>query len=541
MEKIKFEDLPLSSEIQRAVQDMGFTEATPIQAESIPHLLEGVDIVGQAQTGTGKTAAFGIPTAEKVDADYRAVQAIVLCPTRELAMQVAVEFKKLIKYKERLFTLTVYGGVAIDPQIKNLKKGVQIVIGTPGRVIDLIKRRALDLSTVETVVFDEADEMLNMGFRDDIEFILQQTPKERQTILFSATMPPAILALSKQYMHEPLSIKILKKELTVANIQQFYYEIRSKDKINLMIRLIDYHDLQLMLVFCNTKRMADQLNESLQKRGYKAEALHGDLSQKQRDLVMRKFRQGQINMLIATDVAARGIDVDDVDAVFNYDIPLDDEAYVHRIGRTGRAGRVGKAFNFVTGRKELYKLQDIQRYTKGTIEVGIIPQKEDLLQAKQEKLVKVVQQTIQESDLAGLEEMVQTLLDTDFPPESILAALLKIHLGETPRYAEINASPAKGEKKGSDKGKKRKRTKRPRNTDMTRLFFNVGRDQRVSPGDILGAILGETGLRSHQVGDIDIYDKYTFVDIDPKEAAKVIKVMKKNKVKGNAVNVELAE
>ncbi|MEM9982529.1 MAG: DEAD/DEAH box helicase, partial [Bacteroidota bacterium] len=532
MEKIKFEDLPLSSEIQRAVQDMGFTDATPIQAESIPHLLEGADIVGQAQTGTGKTAAFGIPTAEKVDADHKVVQAIVLCPTRELAMQVAVELKKLIKYKEGLFTLTVYGGVSIDPQIKSLRKGVQIVIGTPGRVIDLIKRRALDLSTVETVVFDEADEMLNMGFRDDIEFILQHTPKERQTILFSATMPAAILALSKKYMRKPLSVKIQRKELTVSNIQQFYYEIRSKDKINLMIRLIDYHDLQLMLVFCNTKRMADQLNESLQKRGYKAEALHGDLSQKQRDLVMRKFRQGQINMLIATDVAARGIDVDDVDAVFNYDIPLDDEAYVHRIGRTGRAGRVGKAFNFVTGRKELYKLQDIQRYTKGTIEVGTIPQKEDLLQVKQEKLVKVVQQTIQENNLAGLEEMVQTLIDTDFPPESILAALLKIHLGETPRYVEINTSPTKAEKQVSDKGKKRKRTKRPRNTDMTRLFFNVGRNQRVSPSDILGAILGETGLRSHQVGDIDIYDKYTFVDIDPKEAAKVIKVMKKNKVKG---------
>ena len=355
MNIVKFEDLQINDNIKRAVLEMGFEEPSPIQAQAIPRILTGIDVIGQAQTGTGKTAAFSIPILEMVDPEDKSLQAVVLCPTRELAIQVSTEIRKIGKYMHGIKTLPVYGGQPIDRQIKSLKSGVQVVIGTPGRVIDHINRKTLKMDKVKMVILDEADEMLDMGFREDIEMILDKTPEERQTTFFSATMPKGILDLTKKFQKDPEHIKVVRKELTVPNIKQYYIETKSANKLEVLCRLVDVYDPKLSVVFCNTKRGADELVSDLQARGYFADALHGDLKQTQRDIVMDKFRNGTIDILVATDVAARGIDVDDVEAVFNYDLPQDEEYYVHRIGRTGRAGRTGISFTFVFG-KEMRKM-----------------------------------------------------------------------------------------------------------------------------------------------------------------------------------------
>ena len=377
MEKLRFKDLNISSEIQRAVKDMGFEEATPIQSLAIPHVLEGKDVTGQAQTGTGKTAAFGIPILETVDPSNKDLQAVILCPTRELAIQVAEEMKKLSKYMRKIGILPVYGGQPIERQIKALKKGVQVIIGTPGRVMDHMRRGTIDMGSVRMLVLDEADEMLDMGFREDIEFVLDYIPDERQILLFSATMSPDILYITRRYQEAPEFLKVVPKELTVPEIKQVYFEVKEKMKLDVLSRLLDINDFKLSLVFCNTKRRVDKLVNHLQIRGYAADGLHGDMSQRQRDNVMSKFRSGNIEILVATDVAARGIDVDNVEAVFNFDVPNDDEYYVHRIGRTGRAGKSGIAFTFVSG-KEVYQLRDIMRYTKTKIEQQQIPSASDV-------------------------------------------------------------------------------------------------------------------------------------------------------------------
>lgn len=353
MENLKFENMNLSPEICRAVLDMGFEEATPIQSQAISIIMAGRDVIGQSQTGTGKTAAFGIPCLEQIDAENKKLQAVILCPTRELAIQVSEEFRKLLKYTENIRVLPIYGGQPIDRQIAALKKGAQVIIGTPGRVMDHMRRRTLKMETVKMMVLDEADEMLDMGFREDIETILIKVPEEHQTVMFSATLSPEILSLSKRFLKEPEFIKVVRKELTVPNIEQIYFDVKERTKLDALSRIIDVYDPKLALVFCNTKKRVDEVVELLQGRGYFAEGLHGDLKQVQRDKVMQKFRNGTIEILVATDVAARGIDIDDIDVVFNYDVPQDEEYYVHRIGRTGRAGRTGKAFTFCVGKRNL--------------------------------------------------------------------------------------------------------------------------------------------------------------------------------------------
>ena len=366
---MKFEELNIDERILRAIEDMGFEETSPIQTQAIPAVCEGIDVVGQAQTGTGKTAAYTIPMLMKINPQIKKPQAIVLCPTRELAIQVSQEIRKLAKYMQGIKTLPIYGGQPIDRQIKALKGGVQVIIGTPGRTIDHIKRKTIKPGNVKMVVLDEADEMLDMGFREDIETILENVPEERQTTFFSATMPKAILELTKKYQNEPEHIKVVRKELTVENIKQYYIETRASNKIEVLSRLIDVYNPKLSVVFCNTKKGADELVGELQGRGYFADALHGDLKQVQRDIVMDKFRNGTIDILVATDVAARGIDVDDVECVFNFDLPQDEEYYVHRIGRTGRAGREGLSFSFVYGR-DMRKMKDIERYRSEERRVG---------------------------------------------------------------------------------------------------------------------------------------------------------------------------
>lgn len=429
MENPGFNDLKLSREIQKAITDMGFEEATPIQSQSIPFMLEGKDVIGQAQTGTGKTAAFGIAAIEKVDPRNLAVQAVILCPTRELAIQVSEELKKLSKYKRGIEILPVYGGQPIDRQIRALRKGVQIIIGTPGRVMDHMERRTLKLDSVKMMVLDEADEMLDMGFREDIEFIMKKIPVERQTILFSATMSRAILDLTKKYQKKPQMIKLEHKEMTVPEVEQFYYEVKSQAKPEVLSRLIDINDIKLSLVFCNTKRRVDELVDILKSRGYLADGLHGDLQQRQRDIVMSKFRKKEIEILVATDVAARGIDVGDIEAVFNYDIPADDENYVHRIGRTARAGRAGRAINFVTGR-EVYRIRQIQQFTKSRIIAQKVPSVSDIEEIKTNLLLEKVKGIIDAGHLGEYSNMVEKLTQEDYTSLEVASALLKVVMGE---------------------------------------------------------------------------------------------------------------
>jgi len=425
MEKLRFKDLDISSEIQRAVEDMGFEEATPIQSLAIPHVLEGKDVTGQAQTGTGKTAAFGIPILEMVDPSERDLQAVILCPTRELAIQVAEELKKLSKYMKRVSVLPVYGGQPIDRQIKALRKGVQIIIGTPGRVMDHMRRGTLEMGKVKILVIDEADEMLDMGFREDIEFVLDYIPDERQILLFSATMSPDILYITRRYQDDPEFLKVVPKELTVPETKQIYFEVKEKMKLDVLSRLLDINDFKLSLVFCNTKRRVDKLVSHLQIRGYAADGLHGDMSQRQRDNVMSKFRSGNIEILVATDVAARGIDVENVEAVFNYDVPNDDEYYVHRIGRTGRAGKTGVAYTFVSG-KEVYQLRDIMRYTKTKIEQQKIPSIRDVQEIKTTNFLEKIKRIINNEKLDKEVHMVEKMMAEDYSSVETAAALLRI-------------------------------------------------------------------------------------------------------------------
>lgn len=367
-QSLKYSESGIHTDILKAVREMGFEVMTPIQEQAIPVLLDGKDMIGQAQTGTGKTAAFAIPMIQGVDPEIHKPQGIILCPTRELAMQAAEEIRKLAKYMQGIKVLPVYGGQDIGRQIKALSQGVQIIVGTPGRVMDHLRRHTIKTSHIKMIVLDEADEMLNMGFREDIETVLEDMPEEHQMALFSATMPQAILDITGTYQKDAVYVKVTPKEVTVAAIKQYYYRVAKKDKTEALCRLIDYYQPSRSLIFCNTKRMVDEITIRLKEKGYEAEGLHGDLSQNQRDTVMNLFRNGRCEILIATDVAARGIDVSGVDAVFNYDVPEDIEYYVHRIGRTGRAGKTGRSFTLISGR-EIFKIRNIERVCHTTIKI----------------------------------------------------------------------------------------------------------------------------------------------------------------------------
>ena len=520
-----FEEMCLDTRIMRAIAEMGFEQPSPIQAQSIPIAVEGKDMIGQARTGTGKTASFGIPMLQRINPKDKNLQAIVLCPTRELAIQSANEIRKLAKFLHGIKVLPIYGGQEISKQIRSLKDGVQIVIGTPGRVMDHLRRHTLKPQTVDIVVLDEADEMLNMGFREDIETILGQLPEERQTMLFSATMPKPILEIAKRYLHEPEIVKVIQKELTVQKIEQYYYEVNPRKKNEVLSRLLDMYDPSLSLVFCNTKRKVDELVADLKGRGYFAEGLHGDMKQSQRDRVMNGFRNGRTDILVATDVAARGIDVDDVEAVFNYDVPQDDEYYVHRIGRTGRAGREGRAFTLVVG-KEIYKLKDIQRYCKTKIRRQPIPSVNDVAAIKVEKLLEQAGELIATDGLGRMMDLLEEYLDgSDYSATEMAAALLAMQLGETStqtlpkeEFGDTGAEPG-----------------------MVRMFMNIGKKDRVRIGDILGAVAGESGMEGALVGTIDMYDNFSFVEVPQEYAAAVLEAMNHSKIKGRRVNMEPAK
>jgi len=539
MEYSRFEDMNLSQETLKAIVDMGFEEATPIQSQSISIIMSGRDVIGQSQTGTGKTAAFGIPLLEKINPYDKRLQAVILCPTRELAIQIGEEFRKLLKYRENIKVVPIYGGQPIDRQIIALKKGAQVIVGTPGRVMDHMGRRTLKMEHVRFVVLDEADEMLDMGFREDIETILEKIPENRQTMLFSATMPKEILDLTERYQKEPARVMVIHKELTVPTTDQVYFEVKEKVKLDALCRLIDLENPGLSLVFCNTKKLVDELVEQLQGRGYFAEGLHGDLKQVQRDLVMKKFRNRTLEILVATDVAARGLDVDDIDIVFNYEIPQDEEYYIHRIGRTGRAGKSGRAFTFVVG-KEIYKLREIMKLTKAKIVRRKLPSLGDIEEVKTRVFVDRIKDMIDEGHLTKYINIVEEMITEDYSALDIAAALMKQNLYDAdaeeidfeaepiPVYENKYEKPGKKYRDGDEFG-------------MTRLFINVGKKDKVKPNDIVGAVAGESGIPGKSIGHIDIFDEFTFVDV-PKEFSKdIIMSLKNKKIKGKKINIERAK
>jgi ATP-dependent RNA helicase DeaD len=524
---MKFEELNIDERILRAIEDMGFEETSPIQTQAIPAVCEGIDVVGQAQTGTGKTAAYTIPMLMKINPQIKKPQAIVLCPTRELAVQVAEEIRKLAKYMSDIKVLPVYGGQEIVRQIKSLKTGVQIIVGTPGRVMDHMRRKTVKFDNINMVILDEADEMLDMGFREDMETILTDTPQDRQTVMFSATMPKAIMDIARNFQKDAKVIKVVRKELTVSNIEQFYYEVRPKNKTEVLCRLIDIYNPRLSVVFCNTKRQVDELISELKGRGYFADGIHGDMKQQQRDRVMDDFRSGKVDILIATDVAARGIDVDDVDMVFNYDIPQDEEYYVHRIGRTGRAGRSGMALSFISG-KEVYKLKDIERYCKTKILAKPVPSLDDVKNTKVDNMFEKIKQTIEDGGLTDMVNLVEEHVNQEeYTSMDMAAALLKMLIGDTlEREDEVENFHFDIDKDDSR---------------MVRLFINIGKKDKIKPSNILGAIAGESGMPGKLVGAIDMMDNYTFVDVPAIHAEKVLKAMNDNvQIKGRRVNMEKA-
>lgn len=438
-----FSELGLSAEVLKAIDKLGYEQASPIQAEAIPLLLQDHDLVGQSQTGSGKTAAFAVPAIEKVQPQVRAVQILILCPTRELAIQVSEEVHKLALFKRGVNALPIYGGQSYDRQLMGLKQGAQIVIGTPGRVMDHMRRGTLRLDQVKMIILDEADVMLDMGFREDIEFVLEELPETRQTVFFSATLPRPIQDLIQRFAKDPKSVRIQQTAMTVPTVEQHYYEVDRRFKVELLTRLIDIHDLKLGIIFCNTKQMVDDLTEHLNAQGYSADRLHGGMSQAMRDRVMTRFRRSNLEFLVATDVAARGIDVDDVEVVFNYDLPYDGEDYVHRIGRTGRAGRSGQAITFVSGR-EVFLLQQIERFTRMRIQRGKIPTATEVEEARANATLIRLRSVLEKGEYKQQEQLLGRLMEEGYSSTDIASALLHELQGgsENPTRREPPAKPS---------------------------------------------------------------------------------------------------
>lgn len=517
-----FEDFQISTDIKKAIKEMGFEAPSPIQEKVIPVILEGGDVIGQAQTGTGKTAAFGIPLLNKITSAPQ-VQSIILTPTRELAIQVAGELQKLSKF-QRVRTLPIYGGQSIGHQIKALKQGVHVVIGTPGRVLDHLRRKTLKLDKVHTVVLDEADEMLDMGFVDDIELILKDVNKDRQTLLFSATMPNEIIKLTKRYMNTPKIVSINKGEVTAPSIDQVYFKVLEKNKLESLCRIIDSEEIELGIIFSRTKKGVAELTEALQARGYLADGLHGDLTQMQRDSVMKKFRESKIDFLIATDVAARGIDVYNITHVINYDIPQDPESYVHRIGRTGRAGKKGLALTLVTPR-EMKHLRSIEAEIKMSLPSQEIPSIEDVVEKQQESWKKQIAHIIDaKKQPAFFDQLVQELLN-DYSPEEVVGALLKVAYHHD---TEITDDGYNFGETGGARG-------------MTRFFINVGRNVNLTPKIIIDEVSELVGIPSKSIGRIDIFENFTFIEVPEASAPFVYEALRYSRLNGARVNLEPAK
>ena len=522
---ITFRDFPLSEAIQRAVAEVGYTEPTPIQAQSIPLILEGKDVIGRSHTGTGKTAAFGLPAIEMIDPDLEGVQVLALCPTRELAMQAAAEVEKFARYKKGVKVVAVYGGASMEKQIFQLKKGANFVIGTPGRIMDHLRRRTLRLGSLRMVILDEADEMLNMGFREDIETILAQAPEERQTVLFSATMPQPILDITREYQKDPVMVAIgSERSRTAENIEQFYFDCPMGRKMDVLNLLLAKYDPKLSVVFCNTKKMVVELSEYLTNAGYQAVGIHGDMRQSARTQVMASFKSHRTRILIATDVAARGIDVENVDAVFNFDIPQDIEFYVHRIGRTARAGKEGKAYTLISGRRQFYQLRDIMASTGAKIVQAEIPSASEIYESRLSQFAASLAESLAQPLPEG-EAMLHRLTGMGLTAEQVAeAALERLLAGQRKALPEVQVVSRRGES---------------RDGKQTGVVLSIGRRQRIAPNFILGAIADATGIPGKQVGKIDIYDDYTVVQLGAEDARLTAETMATCRINGHKTEVRL--
>ncbi len=520
-----FADLNLSAEVLRAIDALGFEEPTPIQMRTIPLLLDGQDVLAQAQTGTGKTAAFALPVVERVDISKRAVQALVLAPTRELAVQVAEAMHELGKTRG-LAVLPVYGGQAYDRQLRGLHAGVHVVVGTPGRVMDHIRRGTLDLSTVRTVVLDEADEMLDMGFVEDIEFILDQVPEERQIALFSATVPRRIENLAKRYLRDPQRVTIAQETQTAPQTNQMYVEVPYRAKIEALTRILDLESPSSAIVFCRTKREVDEVSETLQARGYTAVAVHGDIPQAQRERLLRSFREGHSELLIATEVAARGLDIPDVTHVFNYDIPDDADAYVHRVGRTGRMGRKGDAITFVTPR-EIRQLRFIEKQIRKKLKPMQVPTPRDIAARRTETFREVLRGAIDDGKGAAYAAIVLELAAEHDP---LIVAQAAMHL----------AMEASGIRLGDGTSDTTDSPAPASEDGMVRLHLTAGRRHRVRPGDIVGALTSEADINGKAIGTIDMFDDYALVEVDRKVVRQVLDRAGHLVLRGRDTNVTLA-
>jgi len=517
-----FAELNLSEPVARAIADLGFEAPTPIQARSIPLLLAGRDLIGQAQTGTGKTAAFGLPMVHSGNPKSNFTQALVLEPTRELAIQVAGGILALAKHTG-LHVVPVYGGQPLDRQFRALKGGAQIVVGTPGRVLDHLRRGTLSLENVKLCVLDEADEMLALGFLEDMESILAELPESRQLAFFSATMPPRIASLAQRFLKDPAQVSIDVGKRTVDTTNQTYYEVAPGRKLEALGRVLDMETPGPTIVFCRTRQETNDLADALRLRGYSAEALHGDLAQADRDRVMRRFREGLADLLIATDVAARGLDIETVTHVINYDIPWDVEQYIHRIGRTGRAGRTGDAITLVEGR-ERRQLRAIEQMIGRPIKPARIPTAADIAARRQDRFQDSLRDTLAAREFDGYLASVEAL-STEYDPSEIAAAALQMlwqsqHSGPAEAAEELNADSEQPE------------------VGMMRLFIGMGRQDGLRPGDLVGAISNEAGLPGKAIGAIDIMDKTAFVEVPAQDANRIVAALRQATLRGRKVKVE---
>lgn len=539
-----FENMNISQEIKKAIEDMGYTELTYIQENCIPIVLEGKDVIGQSQTGTGKTAAFAIPILENTDSSLKKPQTLILLPTRELAVQVTNEFNKISKYLHGIKAVALYGGEPIHHQILALKKGPQIIIGTPGRTIDHINRKTLKIDNIKHIVLDEADEMLNMGFREDIELILEQMPEERQMLLFSATMPKPILDLTNKFQKSPVLIKSNTKMITADTIEQEYSEVDEKNKIEALSRILDVTRPKRCIIFCNMKHIVDDVTNALQLKDYKAEKIHGDLKQEARLKVLDRFNKGLINILVATDVAARGLDIKDVDVIINYDVPEKEDYYVHRIGRSGRAGRFGRSITLVT-KKDRRRISNIMHYTKKHIEKNAIPTLDQVNKKKTEYFMKEISDIIDNEDLDQYLEILNEIDTEKYPLDKIVAALIKSNLDiyQKTEINDINAKFSEDRNRTKDSIRLSGSIGRPSaiSKDFTRLFINVGRLDGINANHIVGAFTGEANITKDKIGVIDIFDKFSFVNVKNKDASKIVKEMNHKKIKGKKISIERAK
>lgn len=553
MDQIKFSTIMLSDELKRAVAEMGYDDATLIQSQSIPLILEGHDIIGRSQTGSGKTAAFALPAIEMLDMNLLAktVQVLILCPTRELAVQASNEIKKFSKYKSGIRVVPIYGGEHIGLQLRSLRTGCQIIVGTPGRVMDHMRRKTLNLENVKMVVLDEADEMLNMGFVEDIETILSETPEDRQTVLFSATMPASVLAITKKFQKNPKMVEIKQTQKTVSTTEQFFFNTPKGQKTAALCRLLEYYKPTSSIIFCNTKLMVDELILELKKYGYHAQGLHGDMRQSARTQVMSQFKKGLFDILVATDVAARGIDVDDIKIVFNYDLPMDDEYYVHRIGRTGRAGKAGMAFSLLQGGKQLSQLRNIMRYTKCEIVQKALPTMAELKEREMTELCGEIASFMEENNFVQYASAVERLMGEQYTAADIAAAMVamavkkEVQTDDIPtNFNEFDIKDDSFSRQQRNSGRNGQRSapglkkREYNNENMTGVRISIGRKDRITPNHILGAAAGETGLPGKVFGAINIQDTYSIIDVPKEHRKTVVQKLNKSKINGKVITAQ---